>query len=98
MFGSICAAQIFYSQNAPVVRSAMSTWKWLRWALLASGPSTVPKMRQAEACACRRKSVLRGSGNGACGNEACGAAAAGVWGRFLWDLACVGGLGTAQAA
>ena len=30
-----------------LMRSAMSTWKWLWWALLASGPSTVLKSVQA---------------------------------------------------
>ena len=40
-------------------RSAMSTWKWLRCASLASGPSVVPKMRQAAAWASRRKRAPR---------------------------------------
>ena len=46
------------ADNAALERSAMSTWKWFLWALLASGPSTVPKIVQAARCTPRRKSML----------------------------------------
>ena len=54
-----------------LTRSAMSRWKWLRWALLASGPSTVLNRLQAERWAARRKSVLP-SGDTAGATEAGG--------------------------
>ena len=42
------APPLAYSQMVRPLRSAMSTWKWFLWALLASGPSTVPKILQAD--------------------------------------------------
>ncbi len=52
-----CAASgmtVSHSQNALRRRGARSKWKWLRWASLASGPSTVPNAEQAPLCRRRR--------------------------------------------
>ena len=56
-------------KSARALRSAMSTWKWFLCALLASGPSTVPKMPHAARWAARRNWALpvRGSAAGRAG-------------------------------
>jgi hypothetical protein len=46
-----------HSQKALRFLGARSRCRWLRWASLASGPSTVPKIRQAPACTSRKKAA-----------------------------------------
>ncbi len=48
-----------YSQMAERRRAFMSKWKWSLWASLASGPSTVPKVRQASSCTAFTNAPLR---------------------------------------